>query len=327
MKQKMRPTKLSLALTAWLLFISPAWGQEAKKLQKLRIGIPTRSMSSFPQMVAQRQGFYQQEGFDLELIVVSSGIPAIQAVIAGDLDYATTGNVATLAALRGMPVRNVMVSSTATDQVVVVRPEIRRVEDLKGKVLGVAGVRSVSDVSLRLFLTKYGLVPDVDVKIVSLGGSGIRLASLQGGKIDGTLLSPPHNKAAVTLGFRELFSMKDLRGVPSGGLATSLRKIQNDPDSITRAIRITLRAIQFIKRNKEETVKLMSKELAIKDREISSMVYDDGIKLYSDTGTPTDASMLEEIGIAKEFLGISRDVAIGEVADWSFARAALKGLK
>ena len=108
MNQKIARTKLALALMAWTLFISAASGQEAKKPQKLRIGIPTRSMSSFPQMVAQRQGYYQQEGFDLELIVVSSGIPAIQAVIAGDLDFATTGNVATLAALRGMPVRNVM---------------------------------------------------------------------------------------------------------------------------------------------------------------------------------------------------------------------------
>src|SRR6266850_6406300 len=159
-------TKLALALTAGIFFNSAASGQEAKKPQKLRIGIPTRSMSSFPQMVALRQGLYQQEGFDLELIVVSSGIPAIQAVIAGDLDFATTGNVATIAALRGMPVRNVMVSSTATDQVLVVRPEIRRAEDLKGRILGVAGVRSVSDVSLRLFLSKYGLVPEVDVKIV-----------------------------------------------------------------------------------------------------------------------------------------------------------------
>jgi len=327
MFQKMRRTTFALALAGWMLFICPAWGQEARKLQKLRIGIPTRSMSSFPQMVALRQGFYQQEGFDLELIVVSSGIPAVQAVIAGDLDFATTGNVATLAALRGMPIRNVMVSSTATDQVLVVRPEIRRVEDLKGKVLGVAGVRSISDVSIRLLLTKSGLVPDVDVTIVSLGGSGIRLASLQGGKIDGTLLSAPHNKAAVKMGFRQLFLIKDLRGVPSGGLATSRRKIQSEPDSIGRAISITLRAIQFIKRNKDESLKLMSKELAIKDSEISSMVYDDGVKLYSDTGTPSDASMLEEIAIAKEILGISRDVAIADVADWSFARLALKGLK
>src|SRR5215472_11899673 len=327
MKQKITRTKLALTLTAWMLFISVASAQETRKLQQLRIGIPTRSMSSFPQMVAQRRGYYQQEGFDLELIVVSSGIPAIQAVIAGDLDFATTGNVATLAALRGMPVRNVMVSSTATDQVIVVRPEIRHPEDLKGKILGVAGVRSVSDVSLRLYLSKYGLTPEVDVKIVSLGGSGVRLASLQGGKIDGTLLSPPHNKAAVKLGFRELFMMKDMRGVPSGGLTTSVRKIQNEPDSIVRTIRTTLREIQFIKRNKDETLKLMSKELGIKDNEISGMVYDDGIKLYSDTGIPSDNSMMEEIGIAKEFLGISRDVAITEVADWSFARIALKGLK
>ena len=54
MKQKMTRTKLSLALAAWTLFIGSAWGQEAKKLQKLWIGIPTRSMSSFPQMVAVR---------------------------------------------------------------------------------------------------------------------------------------------------------------------------------------------------------------------------------------------------------------------------------
>jgi hypothetical protein len=81
-----------------------------------------------------RQGSINK-GFDLELIVVSSGIPAIQAVIAGDLDFATTGNVATLAALRGMPVRNVMVNGTATDQVQRIRPEIRRAED-QGKIWG-----------------------------------------------------------------------------------------------------------------------------------------------------------------------------------------------
>src|SRR5262245_65996232 len=149
MNQNITRTKLALTLTAWMLFISVASGQEAKKPQKLRIGIPTRSMSSFPQMVALQQGFYQREGFDLELIVVSSGIPAIQAVIAGDLDFATTGNVATIAALRGMPVRNGMVSCTATDHVLVVRSEIRRAWDLKGKIWGVVGVWRVRCVSLR----------------------------------------------------------------------------------------------------------------------------------------------------------------------------------
>jgi NitT/TauT family transport system substrate-binding protein len=193
--------KLVLLFIAWMLYIGTASAQEMKKLQKLRIGIPTRSMSSFPQMVAQRRGYYQQEGFDLELIVVSSGIPAIQAVIAGDLDFATTGNVATLAALRGIPVRNVMVSSTATDQVIVVRPEIRHPEDLKGKILGVAGVRSVSDVSLRLYLSKYGLTPELDVKIVSLGGSGVKLASCRAGNLTALCCRRPITRQPSSSGF------------------------------------------------------------------------------------------------------------------------------
>ena len=123
--KNMRRTRFyrAIVLGVALFFVRNGSAQEIKKLQKLRIGVPSRSMSSFPHIVALRQGFYQQSGFEVELIVVSSGIPAVQAVVAGDLDFTTTGNVATLAALRGMPIRNVMVSSIATDQSLVVRPD------------------------------------------------------------------------------------------------------------------------------------------------------------------------------------------------------------
>lgn len=308
-----------------MFFSCPTWAAES--LRKMRVGIPTRSMSSFPHMVAQSEGFYRSEGFHVETVVVSSGTPAVQAVIAGDLDFATTGNVATIAAIRGMPVRNVMVSTTATDQVLVVKPEIRRVEDLRGKTLGVAGIRTVSDISTRLLLKKHGLAPDSDVKIVALGGSSLRLAALRGGQVEGTLLSAPYNKSAVKLGFVELASMKDVRKVPSGGLATSMRKIQNEPESIIRAITATIKAIRFIKNDKEAALRAMAKELGMKDRDIASMVYDDGVKLFSDTGIPSEASVLEEIETAKEILGVSRDITVSEVADWSFARAALQSLK
>ena len=114
--------------------------------------------------------------------------------------------------------------------------------------------------------------------------------------------------------------MKDVRKVPSGGLATSIRKIQNDPDAIIRAITATLKAIRIIKNDKEAALRVMAKELGMKDKEIGSMVYEDGIKLFSDTGIPADAAVIEEIETAKEILGISRDISISEVADWRFAR-------
>ena len=71
----------------------------------------------------------------------------------------------------------------------------------------------------------------------------------------------------------------------------------------------------------------MAKEFGIKDGEAASLVYDDAVKLYSDTGIPTDASMLEDIATAKETQGITRNVAISEVADWSFAGESATGIR
>ncbi len=311
-------------LLAMSVLPSSSFGQ---KTQKIRIGMSSRSMFSLPMIVAASHGFYRSEGLEAELIVMGPSV-AVQAIIAGELDFASPFSSSTRAAMMGMPIRNVMVVMTATDQVFVVRPEIRRMEDLKGKTLGVSSLKSTTDVSTRIALKKYGLMPDVDVKIVALGGgSALRLAALQGRRIDGTLLAMPQNKIAVKLGFRELVFMKDLIGIPYVGLSTNLGKIQSDPEIIVRTVRGTLKAVAFIKGNKGEIINVMAKEFGIKDRDVASMVYDDAVKLYSDIGIPTDASMMEDIASAKETQGISREVSISDVADWRFAREATKELR
>jgi NitT/TauT family transport system substrate-binding protein len=279
-------------------------------------------MFSLPYIVGISHGFYRGEGLEAELIVMAPSV-AIQSLIAEEIDFASPFSSSTRAAMSAMPIRNVMVVMTGSDQVLVVRPEIRRMEDLKGKTLGVSSLKSTTDVSTRIALRKYGLVPDVDVKIVALGGgSALRLAALQGKRIEGTLLAMPQNKMAVKLGFRELVFMKDLIGIPYVGLSTNLRKIQSERATIVRAIRGTLKAIRFLKENRGEALKIMAGELGIKDREVANLVYDDAIKLYSDTGIPTDASMIEDIASAKETQGITREVSISDVADWRFAREA-----
>jgi NitT/TauT family transport system substrate-binding protein len=284
-------------------------------------------MFSLPYIVGISHGFYRGEGLQAELIVMAPSV-AIQSLIAEEIDFASPFSSSTRAAIAGMSIRNVMVVMTGSDQVLVVRPEIKRVEDLKGKILGVSSLKSTTDLSTRILLKKYGLVPDADVKIIALGGgSGLRLAALEGKRIDGTLLAMPQNKMAVKMGFRELVYMKDLIGIPYVGLSTNTRKMQKDPDTIVRAIRATLKAIRFIKENKEEILKVMAKELGIKDREVAALVYDDATKLYSDTGIPSEASMLEDIAVAKETQGVTRKVSISDVADWGFAREASRQLK
>src|SRR3989338_9275785 len=195
----------------------------------------------------------------------------------------------------------------------VVKPEIQRVEYLKGKILGVSSLKSTQDLEARLVLERHSLKPDVDAKIVALGGgSGLRLAALQGRSVDGVMLSMPQNKMAVQMGFRELVFMKDLVNIPFIGLAVNAQRIKNDPDYIVRAIKATLKAIRFTKENKEETLKIVARGTGEKGRENGSLVYDDAVKLYSDSGIPAEESMMEDIVHARKIQGLAREVSRSE---------------
>jgi NitT/TauT family transport system substrate-binding protein/sulfonate transport system substrate-binding protein len=305
----------------------PASAQQEGRLKKIRIGTTTLSMSTLPAVVARKQGFYLSEGLEAELIVMGPSV-AMQGLIAGDLHFVTTLSSAVRAAISGMPIRAVMIFMTGSDQTLVVKPQIQKVEDLRGKVLGVPQLKGPADIYTRAALRKHGLVPDSDVSIIVLGGgTPLRLAALQAGKIDGTMLSTPQNKMAVKMGLRELVYARDIiSGVPSG-FGTNIRMMQNDPESIVRTTRATLKALRFIKENKEGVLKIMATDLGINDREIANLAYDDVVKLYSDSGIPSENSILDEIAMIREMIGTTRDITPSQVADWSFAREAGKGIK
>src|SRR5439155_26297430 len=145
-----------------------------------------------------------------------------------------------------------MVLNTAIDHVLVVSPQIQRVQDLKGKMLGVGSVASMDAITARIALEKYGLVPDEDVKIFSLGGgSDTRIAALKSGRVAGTMLALPYNKMAVKAGFTELIAMKDITKVPTADLSTTLQKIKTNRNLIVRTIGATRRATSFNKENKK----------------------------------------------------------------------------
>jgi len=317
-----------LFLTFLLLLLSfPAVAQEGSRLKRIRIGTTTLSMSTLPAVVARKQGFYLSEGLETELIVMGPSV-AMQGLLAGDLNFVTTLSSAIRAAISGMPVRAVMIFMTGSDQTLVVKPQIRKMEDLRGKVLGVPQLKGPADIYTRAALRKHGLVPDSDVSIVVLGGgTPLRLAALQSGKIDGTMLSTPQNKLAVKMGLRELVYAKDVMGGVPNGFGTNIRTMQNDPESVMRTIRATLKAIRFIKENKERVLKIMATDLGISDNEVANLAYDDVIKLYSDSGIPSESSIIDEIAMIREIVGIKRDIAPSQVADWSFAREAAKGIK
>ena len=253
---------------------------------------------------------------------------SLQTLMAGDLDYSTVLASGARATVGGLPLRIVMTLTVGQDFSLVVRSDIRRVEDLKGKTLATSGVGEFTDVGARMVLKKYGLVPEVDVKLRALyGNHPLRLSALQAGQIDGTLMAMPYNKMAVKMGFRELVHLREFIKTPQGGLLTTVQKIRSDPDTILRTIKAALMGNRFLKESKGEFMKLLAKESGIDDPVVGGLIHEEIGKLYSDTGIVPDDAIQEFIANSKEALKVSRQVSISEVADFSFARRAVSEMR
>ena len=325
--RKKRPVIGAILILLFAGLSSSVLGQERTALTRIRIGMPNRGVPNLGLMAAQRYGFFHAQGLEAELIVMRPSI-SLQTLMAGDLDYSTVLASAARASVNGLPLRIVMALTVGQDFTLVVRPDIRRVEDLKGKTLATSGVGEFTDVGARLVLKKYGLVPEVDVKLRALfGNHPLRLSALQAGQIDGTIMTMPYNKMAVKMGFRELVHLREVIKTPQGGLVTTVQKIRSEPDLILRTVKAALMANRFLKQNKGEFTKLLAKESGIHDQVVAGLVYDEAVNLYSDNGLISDEAMQEFIANSKGTLKISRQVSMSEVADFTFARKAMIELK
>ena len=311
-----------------LTFLSNSgFSQESAGLKRIRIGMPNRGAIVLGLLAAQSYGHFRAQGLYAELIVMRPST-SLQTLMSGDLDFSTALASGARASVSGLPMRIVMTLTVGQDFTLVVRPEIRRVEDLRGKTLATSGVGEFTDVGARMVLKKYGLLPEVDVKLRTLfGNHPLRLSALQAGQIDGTIMTMPYNKMAVKMGFRELVHLREIFKAPQGGLVTTVQKIRSEPEVILRSVKAALLGTRFLKENKNEFVKLLAKESGVRDQAVAGLIHEEIVKLYSDSGIISDEAMQELIASAKEVLKTSKEVSFSEIADFSFARRALSELR
>ena len=311
-----------------LTFLSNSgFSQESAGLKRIRIGMPNRGAIVLGLLAAQSYGHFRAQGLYAELIVMRPST-SLQTLMSGDLDFSTALASSARASVSGLPMRIVMTLTVGQDFTLVVRPEIRRVEDLRGKTLATSGVGEFTDVGARMILKKYGLLPEADVKLRTLfGNHPLRLSALQAGQIDGTIMTMPYNKMAVKMGFRELVHLREIFKAPQGGLVTTVQRIRSEPEMILRSVKAALLGNRFLKENKNEFVKLLAKESGVHDPAVAGLIHEEIVKLYSDSGIISDEAMQELIASAKEVLKTSKEVSFSEIADFSFARRASNEIK
>jgi NitT/TauT family transport system substrate-binding protein len=268
----------------WLLSGVPLKAQEAKKI---RIGYPAIAYNQIHIWTAKEAGLFKKYGLDAELVFFRGGQLATLALVTGDPPLVNIGTVIQ-ANLQGHDVVLIGSSESAYAYTLVGRSGIAKVEDLKGKKLGVSGIGSASHNAVLILLKKFNLEPNKDVAVVVAGGTGDRLAALDGGKIDATVLTPSEIPRARKQGLGEVYDMLDMGiEVQGNGFATTRSFIKNNRDTVRAAIRGYVEAIHFVHQNRDETKKIMAKYLRNSDPEVLDYAHRGFVKMVAKKPYPT----------------------------------------
>ena len=322
----MRRIDLSLFLTAlFALFLFPEYAKAQSS--PITLGLTTRNgTNSLPYVIAEEKGFFKAEGLNAIIVIMQNQV-VVNGVVSRNVDYGGTFSNFIGAAMSGAPVRIVMSVMDGADHYLVTSPNIKRVEDLKGKTFGISSFGGTPHSEAIAILKKYGMNSEKDVTFLQIGGSSARYMALEGGTVQAVLLVPPFNKLAKKHGFNELLGFNDIMSLPIGGLAVHTQKMKEKPDEIVKTIRAILKGIDYIRNRKADVLAMMDSQWGVKEADIREGIYRDILGLYSRTGIGTDEGMKNVIRLVRETRKNAPEAVISDVADWSFAKKAQEGLR
>ena len=290
--------------------------------ERITLGLTTRNGStSLPYVIAEEKGFFKAEGLNA-LIVIMQNQVVVNGVLSRHVDYGGTFSNFVGAAMSGAPVKIVMSVMDGADHFLVTSPNIKRVEDLRGKTFGISSFGGTPHSEAIAILRKYNLNPEKDVTFLQVGGSSARYVALESGSIQAAMIVPPFNHLAKKHGFNELLGFNDIMSMPVGGLAVHSQKMKGKPDEIVKMIRALIKSLEYIRTRKADVLSLIDKQWGIKDADIREGMYKEMLGLFSRTGIGSDEAMRNVIKLVRETRKNAPEVGISDVADWSFARKA-----
>jgi NitT/TauT family transport system substrate-binding protein len=286
--------------------------------QRVRIAYASRSSSAMPLYMALQKGFFKAEGLEVEIIQMNPRLGA-SAVVNGDVTFATPFISTFRGILQGFPIKLVLIHIKKGPYFVMVRPEIKDVQQLKGKKIGVATIRGTDQLVAEEMLQAKGFNP-TQLQAVAIGDAPVRMQALISGAVDAISVAPPHDLMLQRMGFPAIAGPPEV-GLPSAGILTSDRLIKENPQLIRRSLKALLRSHRYIVENRQETIQTLIKWLP-QPLDAAEHSYDSELKTLSRDGILTDA----EIEAIITRLGEKRR-PLDEIRDFSFAREALKELE
>jgi NitT/TauT family transport system substrate-binding protein len=265
-------------------FMSSAAAQE---LKRVRIGYPSLGFRQGHIWVAKDEGLFKKYGLDVDPIFLRGGQLAIQALAAGDPPIMSIGQVVQ-ANLAGFDLALIAGVESYYDSTIFGRGNVTRLEQLKGKRLGISGYGAATHFAALIVARHLNLDPNKDLTLVPGGPDAERLAALSSGKIDASVFNSSTVPIAKRMGFTELVYLPDLGvEVQGNGLATTRGYIKSSREIAKAALKGYVEGIYYIYQNKAATQKVFARYMRTNDAEVLEQSYQVYLKTTAKKPYPT----------------------------------------
>jgi NitT/TauT family transport system substrate-binding protein len=295
---------LTLAGTLPELSFAQAAGKPEKA--KVTLGVGGKPLLYYlPLTIAERRGFFKDEGLEVEINDFGGGAKSLQALIGGSVDVVTGAYEHTIRMqAKSQDIQAVCELGRFPAIVIGVKTEkageIKTIADFKGKKVGVTAPGSSTAITMQYALVKAGMRPN-DVAFIGVGGGAGAVAAMQKGEIDAiSHLDPVIAKLEgdgaikVLIDTRTEAGTKDLFGGSNPAAVVYLKKdfIAQNPNTTQRLVNAHVKALKWLaSATPEQVADTVPSEYHFGDKPLYLRAVKNSLESYSRTGIIPQAGM------------------------------------
>jgi NitT/TauT family transport system substrate-binding protein len=287
----------------------------AESTYRIRIGFPSLAFAYMPYYIAQEKGIYKKHGVESEYIQMGTSIQP-QAVVAGNINYFTSVSTGISGAVAGLPLVIVISFSDTSPWVLVTSKDVNKPQDLIGKTVALSGVRTAPYYFFNAYLKKYDINLK-DVSTINTGGTADSFRALTANRVAATVLTPPFDDKAVSLGYKKLMQLGELADIPYVGLVTSQNEVKTNRESVRRTVAAVMESIAWLRANREESTRMIVDKFKVTQPE-GENTYATLVQLLNKDGRLNPKVARGYLDILRQERPVPADFDVTKVFDASF---------
>ena len=317
---------MQVVLSTFLLLFSLVGLARSQGLEKAIITHNSDSISIAPLIYGIEKGFYRKEGVELEFRMLRTDLAVAAIVGSREVDYMYSAGTAFRAAVRGAPLKIVTYGFKDILFYLMAQPAIQSGRDLKGKKIAVSLPSDTGGLAAKAAIKSFGLDPEKDVVYIAIGAASVRMAAMEAGSVEGTIMPVLWNIRMKQKGFKELIFAGDVLRQPLTGIVASADKVEKNPQQVKKILRGFLRSLKSFQHERKEATELIGRRFYL-EPQVADEVYGIALRTLSDDGTVSQQVLLEFLEQVKRETGVKKQIPLTDVVDYRILREAAKEIE